>query len=527
MLPNIFQQPTNTLAVEGDAARFIVRAGGTKPFSYQWFFGAEPIAGAQSSTLEIYPVSRSHEGDYTVVVSNVAGVVTSAVARLTVQRARVLQMVEPAPQQEGTTITLPLRLLSEGDVGGMDFTIGYDTTFVKQIDFQWDETMPQSFRTVNTDDPGQIHVSIALPGTAFQAGTQNIAFVTFLLRSVPELTDTELNLDVHDLSGPDGNTLDAYRVATPLIEIRPRKFVGDNNANDRLDVGDATVVLRYLSRLDIAREWDAALNDLNNNGGMDSGDVIRILRASAAIDPQPVPAAAAAAQHSLEGTAPSLGPSGQFQLLPALIQSAPGQAVTVQVKLSNVTVPVSGAAFRLDYDPTALRVISTSAYRTGSLVPGTALPIWNLRPAVTNVAVQSGSLHLAVSSATPWNGSVGTLAEVTFQVQPGATNRYLWPLTLSQVEITEDGYANHSPHATASALTVRSPAAARLTAPQWNNDTFTLTLHGDPGATYVLEASSDLQHWTPLQTILATDTPSILTHSASDPMGFFRVTTAP
>ena len=524
--PSIFQQPTNTLAVEGDATRFIVRVGGTKPHSYQWYFGSEPIAGAQSSTLDIYPVSRSHEGDYSVVVSNVAGVVTSAVARLTVQRARVVELVGATPQQEGTTVTLPLRLLSEGDVGGMDFTLSYDTTFLKHVDFQWEPRLSQSFRTVNTDEPGQIHVSIALPGTAFRSGTQDIAEVTFLLRSVPETLETEFSLEVQDLSGPDGNTLDAYRVATPTLEILSRKFVGDNNANDRLDVGDASVVLRYLSRLEPARRWDVPLNDVNSNGGMDSGDAIRILRASAGIDPQPeLPAAGIAASSLAEAT--TIEAVGRLDLLPGFIQSTPGQTVTVQIRVSDLTVPVSGAAFCLNYDTNALRVISTSSYQTGSLVPETALPIWNLQPGINDVAVQSGSLRLAVSSATAWSGSAGVLAQVTFHVQPGATNRYVWPLTLTHVEITEDGYANHTPGTTASALTVRLPAPGRLSAPQWSNDSFTLTLHGEPGATYIVEASSDLEHWSPVGTILSTDTPSILTDIASQPMAFFRVRTGP
>lgn len=517
--PSIVQQPGDQEAFEAGSASFSVIAGGTRPLSYQWFFGTQPLAGEQSSTLNLYPVSRSMEGNYRVVVSNAVGVVTSAVARLTVHRARILQLVGPAPQQEGTSVTVPIRLVSEGDVGGMNFILYYDPTYLKRTDFQWDPSLGLSFHEVSLDTPGEIHISIALPATSFDAGTQNIAAVTFLLRSVPETLETEFSLDIQDLSGADGNTLSGTVISTPVLQILGRKIKGDNNANDRLDIGDATILLRYLATLDIARSWDVNLNDLNNNSGLDSGDVIRILRASSGIDPQPL--VPAALEKSLAESA-----AGSLVLEPFVIKSVPDQTVTVQVKLQGNT-PVSGAAFQLHYNTNALRLLGTTSHRAGSLVPSNALPVWNVAPAQNNYATQNGNLALAVSSATPWSSNAGILAEVTFQVQPGATNQYLWPLTLSQAEITEDGYANHTLNAAGSALTVRSPLAGRLSAPHWSRGTFTLTLNGDPGATYVVETSSDLKHWTTLSTIAATDVPSIISDLSVAPVKFFRVRTGP
>ena len=56
-----------------------------------------------------------------------------------------------------------------------------------------------------------------------------------------------------------------------------RGITGDNNANDRLDVGDATRIQRLLVRMDIARAWDVSGNDLNGNGALDPGDVTKVL----------------------------------------------------------------------------------------------------------------------------------------------------------------------------------------------------------------------------------------------------------
>ena len=57
-------------------------------------------------------------------------------------------------------------------------------------------------------------------------------------------------------------------------------ITGDNNANDRLDVGDATRIQRLLVRTrPIARAWDVIkANDLNGSGSLDPGDVTKVLR---------------------------------------------------------------------------------------------------------------------------------------------------------------------------------------------------------------------------------------------------------
>jgi hypothetical protein len=50
---------------------------GTPPFTYQWYFGTNAIAGATSSSYTIANVSSANVGTYTVVVGNSAGSVTN------------------------------------------------------------------------------------------------------------------------------------------------------------------------------------------------------------------------------------------------------------------------------------------------------------------------------------------------------------------------------------------------------------------------------------------------------------------
>jgi RHS repeat-associated protein len=81
--PSITQQPTNTAAYVDGSAAFGVTAGGTAPFTYQWFGGGSPIPGATGSTLSLSLVDTSDFVAYYVVVSNSFGSAQSDAASLT------------------------------------------------------------------------------------------------------------------------------------------------------------------------------------------------------------------------------------------------------------------------------------------------------------------------------------------------------------------------------------------------------------------------------------------------------------
>jgi hypothetical protein len=59
-------------------------ATGNAPLNYQWRLDGTNIAGAQTDHYTITNAQRFHAGTYTVIVTNVAGAVTSAPAVLTV-----------------------------------------------------------------------------------------------------------------------------------------------------------------------------------------------------------------------------------------------------------------------------------------------------------------------------------------------------------------------------------------------------------------------------------------------------------
>jgi hypothetical protein len=83
-LPHVVGQPESQAVDAGAQVAFAVQATGTFPLSYQWLFNGTPLSGAAASSLTLSNVQVSQAGEYAAVVSNAAGSVTSAVARLTI-----------------------------------------------------------------------------------------------------------------------------------------------------------------------------------------------------------------------------------------------------------------------------------------------------------------------------------------------------------------------------------------------------------------------------------------------------------
>jgi hypothetical protein len=84
LAPSITTPPLNQTLAVGQSTNLSVVAAGTSPLTYQWRRSGTNLAGANVASLALNSVQLTDAGNYSVVVSNSAGSVTSAVAVVTV-----------------------------------------------------------------------------------------------------------------------------------------------------------------------------------------------------------------------------------------------------------------------------------------------------------------------------------------------------------------------------------------------------------------------------------------------------------
>jgi hypothetical protein len=102
--PTITTQPTSQTVTAGQTATFTVSATGTAPLSYQWRKNGTAISGATSSSYTTPATTSSDNGaQFTVVVSNSAGSITSNPATLTVSAAAVAPSITTQPASRTVT----------------------------------------------------------------------------------------------------------------------------------------------------------------------------------------------------------------------------------------------------------------------------------------------------------------------------------------------------------------------------------------------------------------------------------------
>lgn len=80
--PTILVQPQPITVNAGENASFSVAAYGSPPLNYQWQFNATNISGATSSSLSISNVAQSNLGNYSAVITNAFGSISSSNAML-------------------------------------------------------------------------------------------------------------------------------------------------------------------------------------------------------------------------------------------------------------------------------------------------------------------------------------------------------------------------------------------------------------------------------------------------------------
>ncbi len=85
LAPFITAQPLTQIIGQGATATLSVSAGGASPLRYQWRFNGAAITGATNAALIFASAQIANSGNYTVVITNIAGAMTSTIAAITVE----------------------------------------------------------------------------------------------------------------------------------------------------------------------------------------------------------------------------------------------------------------------------------------------------------------------------------------------------------------------------------------------------------------------------------------------------------
>jgi sugar lactone lactonase YvrE len=113
--PSISSQPQSIVVTNGSLAQFAVSASGTGTLTYQWCDGTNEVLDATNSTLIVSNATASEVGDYTCVITNAYGSITSSIAVLTVLISPSITM-QPTKQMgtSGNSVTFRVSVAGMG-----------------------------------------------------------------------------------------------------------------------------------------------------------------------------------------------------------------------------------------------------------------------------------------------------------------------------------------------------------------------------------------------------------------------------
>jgi len=107
--PRITSQPASQYGLPTRNVSFTVAAAGVNPLGYQWFFNGNSLAesshliGTTTPLLTVSNLQAGDAGNYTVVITNVWGAITSSVATLSLGTFRYVNVNNPSPSAPYTS----------------------------------------------------------------------------------------------------------------------------------------------------------------------------------------------------------------------------------------------------------------------------------------------------------------------------------------------------------------------------------------------------------------------------------------
>jgi hypothetical protein len=186
--PSIFMDPQSEVAAAGFTVNVEVIALGDQPLTYQWRRNGAAVSGATNSLLTLVNLQSANAGNYSVVVSNAYGSVTSAVAALTV-------IQPPAVETPPANLTVV-----PGDPALFCVTVSGDPP----LHYQW--------RKNGVNIPGATNQCFSIPQVQVSDGG---SYSVVVQNEVAAVVSAAAQLTVNLIAVPGG---DAFASAIDIVE---------------------------------------------------------------------------------------------------------------------------------------------------------------------------------------------------------------------------------------------------------------------------------------------------------------------
>ncbi|HTL17976.1 MAG TPA: LamG-like jellyroll fold domain-containing protein, partial [Patescibacteria group bacterium] len=422
----ISSQPVDSTIVEDQTTVFSVGTRGTPPFSYQWSFGTNAIAGATNSSLVLTNVQMSQAGTYSVVVTNAYGSATSSNATLVVNFPAASVNVVGTSGTAGQVVTVPVILAANGNENAVGFSLNFSPTKLTNTGVTLGSGATGGSLQFNSGSSGTVGIVVALPsGTTFAPGTQEVAEVSFSTAISASAYSVPLTFGDQptksELSDTKANPL-AVKFTGAQVTVSRSSFEADvaprPNGDGTVSIVDWVQVGRYVAALDSptnASEFQRADCAPRKNGGdgtLTVSDWVQAGRYAAGLDPLTLASGPSIPTGSPVGPLHKLGNSPTRTLAVEGSLLFQGQTATALVELDSQG-DENAVGLSLAFDP---KVVSYTGALLGSDATGATMDV-----NANNANNGQVGIILALPTGTSFSAGTRQLVKVSFQAITSAS----------------------------------------------------------------------------------------------------------
>ena len=243
-------------------------------------------AAAQTITVTFTPTSIGSKSATLSFTHNAAGspstvTLTGNAIQAPPANSRKIS-VGTASGSSGSTVSVPISIDDATRIAGGDFSLIYNANTLTVKEVKGSDLLTSAGITVvsNPATPGQLKMAMA-GASGIQSGSGILMTVTFEITS--NAAEGKTDLQLQGSPKDENGKLIPIVVVNGSVTVVNAGLLGDVNNDGTVDSGDAILVLRYSAGLSTLPDVQKNLGDVNSDGSTDAGDAILILRYSAGL----------------------------------------------------------------------------------------------------------------------------------------------------------------------------------------------------------------------------------------------------